>query len=88
MDRFTRYAALAEPASGGDPLSEALKHNLADLPDDERTLLEWKYFEHESVASIARRLQTTEKAVESRLGRIRQKLKSAVLAELKREPSP
>lgn len=87
LDRFKRHAAVAEPASDGDALSAALAHNLADLPDDDRVLLEWKYFEHESVASIARRLQTTEKAVESRLGRIRLKLKSAVLAELKHEPS-
>lgn len=86
LDRFGRHEASAAPTSDGDPLSEALEHHLEDLPDDERALLEWKYFEHESVASIARRLQITEKAVESRLGRIRQKLKAAVLAELKHEP--
>lgn len=87
LDRFKHQAAIAEPSSVGDSLGKALERHLAILPPDERELLEWKYFEHESVSSIAQRLQTTEKAVESRLGRIRQKLKSAVLAELKHEPS-
>jgi DNA-directed RNA polymerase specialized sigma24 family protein len=37
------------------------------------------------VREIAGELQTTEKAVESKLSRIRHKLKDAVLAELKNE---
>jgi DNA-directed RNA polymerase specialized sigma24 family protein len=38
------------------------------------------------VREIAAELQTTEKAVESKLSRIRRKLKDAVLAELNHEP--
>lgn len=86
LDRFKNQAAIAEPPGVGDPLGKALERHLAILPTDERELIEWKYFEHESISAIARRRQMTEKAVESRLGRIRQKLKAAVLAELKHEP--
>ncbi len=86
LDRFTRHAAVAPAGRGGDPLGETLERNLAGLPADERTLLEAKYFERQSVSAIAARLQTTEKAVESRLTRLRQKLKAAVLADLHHEP--
>ena len=46
--------------------------------------MEQKYFERESVRDIAARLQTSEKAVESRLVRVRYKLKEAVLDELRK----
>jgi RNA polymerase sigma-70 factor (ECF subfamily) len=88
LDRFTRYATSAPDRHHGDPLGEALERHLAGLPVQERALLESKYFERQSVSAIAARLQTTEKAVESRLSRIRQKLKAAVLADLKHEPLP
>jgi len=89
LDRFTRHASVEAAAPVDDRearLGEALERNLADLPADERALLEQKYFERQSVRAIADHLQTSEKAVESRLGRIRQKLKAALLAELKHEP--
>jgi DNA-directed RNA polymerase specialized sigma24 family protein len=46
-----------------------------------------KYFAHQSVREIAIALQTTEKSVESRLSRIRRRLKDAVLSQLKNEQS-
>ena len=88
LDRFTRHTAIvAAPAidEGEAQLGERLKRHVAFLPADERELIEWKYFERQSVREIAARLQATEKTVESRLGRIRGKLKEAVLAELKDE---
>ena len=88
LDRFRSHAAIAPTLCDDDPLGDALERNLACLPVDERALLESKYFERQSVSAIAARLQTTEKAVESRLTRIRQKLKAAVLADLKDEPHP
>ena len=50
-----------------------------------KKLLTWKYTDSRSVRSIADELQTTDKAVESRLGRIRRKLKDIMLTELKHE---
>ena len=55
------------------------------LPPDEQMLIEQKYFAHRSVREIAGELQSTEKAVESKLSRVRRKLKDAVLAELNDE---
>jgi RNA polymerase sigma-70 factor, ECF subfamily len=86
LDRFARHAAVAAPRSDSDPLREALARNYASLPPDERSLLELKYFDRQSVSDVAAQLQITEKAVESRLTRIRQKLKAAVLADLKHGP--
>jgi RNA polymerase sigma-70 factor, ECF subfamily len=91
LDRFTRHVATVEtpvPEAGEETrLDESLAHNLASLPADERELIEWKYFERCSVSEIAERLQTTEGAVESRLVRVRRKLKTALLASLKNERS-
>lgn len=87
LDRFTRHAEI-EAAIGGAPprddrLGEALARHLALLPAGERELIEWKYTERRAVRDIAAQLGATEKTVESRLTRIRRKLKEAVLAELK-----
>ncbi len=90
LDRFTREAPAApEPASTARDdarLDEVLREAMAELPADERELLEAKYSAEQPVREIATQLQTTEKAVESRLGRIRRKLKDAVLAQLHHEP--
>lgn len=90
LDRFKREptaAADAAPVNRGDArLDELLRHAMAELPADERALLESKYSGAQPVREIAAQLQTTEKAVESRLGRIRRKLKDAVLAQLHHEP--
>jgi RNA polymerase sigma factor (sigma-70 family) len=72
-------------ASGGqtdEQLKSLLERYVALLPLDEQKLVEQKYFAHRSVREIAMDLQTTEKAIESKLSRIRKKLKDAVLAEL------
>jgi RNA polymerase sigma-70 factor (ECF subfamily) len=62
-----------------------LQDEIAGLPADERTLLERKYFDGETVRGLAEEWQTTEKAMESRLLRIRRKLKTAILDRLKNE---
>ena len=90
LDRFTSHAqAQAGPENDGTAdtrllalLEHGLRHHLAA---DERELVERKYFRGQSVREIAVELQATEKAVESRLGRARRKLKDAVLAELKHD---
>jgi RNA polymerase sigma-70 factor (ECF subfamily) len=91
LDRFKNNVALDQhPASGeaaeGSELAGLLERNLNLLPADERALLEEKYFARRSVRDIAARLQTTEKAIESRLTRVRSKLKAAILGHLNHEP--
>jgi RNA polymerase sigma-70 factor (ECF subfamily) len=88
LQRFSQYTA-AESAPhdhrAEDRLQQLLERHIAALPEDDRRLVEAKYFARRSVRDIAAELQTTEKTVESRLTRVRQKLKSAVLAALKNE---
>ena len=89
LDRFTWHAR-AQQAAADDPEADAklaalLESSLGALPFDERRLVEAKYFERRSVREIAEDLNLSEKAVESRLVRIRHKLKTAILEGLKRE---
>ena len=79
LDRF----AQEDSSSAETHLLECLKQSVASLPPDESVLIEKKYFEEQSVAGIASAMDTTEKAVESRLVRIRQKLKKQTLGLLK-----
>lgn len=89
LDRFTQHTAIERAATDDDRdgknLEVLLEQNLSGLPAEERTLLEAKYYDHRSVREIAEQLQTTEKTIESRLVRARQKLKQALLADLKHE---
>jgi RNA polymerase sigma-70 factor (ECF subfamily) len=62
-----------------------LEKEIAGLPDDERRLLEQKYFAEETAGGLAEEFQVSEKAMESRLLRIRRKLKMAMLDRLKNE---
>ncbi len=57
---------------------EALLRALSALPERYRDLLRWKYLEEQSVRDIARRRQTTEKAVEGMLGRARAALREGL----------
>jgi RNA polymerase sigma-70 factor (ECF subfamily) len=89
LERFTWHSR-AQQAVADDPEADAklaalLETNLGALPSDERLLLEAKYFERRSVHDIAGDLGLSEKAVDSRLVRIRQKLKAAILDGLKHE---
>jgi RNA polymerase sigma-70 factor (ECF subfamily) len=89
LNKFTRHqeTGLAARNNGeaDAQLLAVLDRKLTALPADERQLVENKYGLHQSVREIANGQQTTEKAVESRLTRVRRKLKDAVLAELKKE---
>jgi RNA polymerase sigma factor (sigma-70 family) len=89
LEKFTRQQETAPSAPDNGEADEQLRALLARkliaLPEDERQLVEQKYILHQSVREIADGQQTTEKAVESKLSRVRCKLKDAVLAELKNE---
>jgi RNA polymerase sigma-70 factor, ECF subfamily len=91
LERFTRHQDTGPSAMGNGEADEQLRalleSQLTALPENERQLVERKYILRQSVREIADGQQTTEKAVESRLSRIRRKLKDAVLDELKNENS-
>jgi len=63
-------------------LQQALNECMADLPADERRILESFYFEEHSQNELAVESNSTRKAVESRLARIRKKLRVAILKKL------
>jgi RNA polymerase sigma-70 factor, ECF subfamily len=82
------------PAEANSPGEQSDEHfltlvekEICNLPDEERLLLERKYFAGESARFLAEEFQITEKAMESRLLRIRRKLKALVLDRLKNETS-
>ena len=89
LEKFTRHQeatpAVMNNGEADEQLRELLDRKMTALPDDERQLVELKYLRHQSVREIADGLQTTDKAVESKLSRVRRKLKDAVLDELKNE---
>ena len=89
LDRFRRHANVQNDGADNveieNRLKTLLKDQVAALPPDERELVEQKYLARRAIHDMADDLQTTEKAVESRLSRVRKKLKDAVLAELKNE---
>jgi RNA polymerase sigma factor (sigma-70 family) len=68
-------------------LVDALETALQQLPNDERTLIEAFYFESGSYASLASQCDASPKAVESRLTRVRQKLRQAIIKQLRYENS-
>jgi len=87
LDRFFRRQDPAATAAESAPadLAALLEDCLIELPAEERALLERKYFARQPVKVIAAEIDSTEKAVESRLGRIRRKLHDAILTRLKHE---
>jgi len=88
LDRFFAQTS-ADPARTTDEaysrLRQVLEENLAALPPEERELIERKYFAGNSVREIAKTAGVTDKAIESRLVRIRQKLRQMVVLHLKHE---
>ena len=96
LDRFTRHAATDHDAAStsartldnpDDQLGPLLEAELTRISTADRVLLEWKYRENQSVRAIADRLDTSEKAIESRLSRLRARIKTDLLARL-RESAP
>jgi RNA polymerase sigma-70 factor (ECF subfamily) len=76
---------LPAPPEADQRLQEALAAELAALSPADRELLEQKYFGDNAVRELAETLGTSEKAVESRLTRARQRLKTAILNRLRHE---
>jgi RNA polymerase sigma-70 factor, ECF subfamily len=90
LERFFRgrvQAPEADESASDNRLLSLLEAHLVQLPPDERELVERKYLEDTPVAELALALGCSEKAVDSRLVRIRRKLKHAILTRLKHEES-
>lgn len=56
-----------------------LEHCLAALSKEERQLVEGKYFERKSYVDLAEQFGISAKAIESRLARLREKLRTAMV---------
>jgi RNA polymerase sigma factor (sigma-70 family) len=82
LDRFRDAPASEESNAEGDPLSDRLDEALSRLSDPDRVLLEQKYFEAATVRDLAAAANTSEKAIESRLARARNRLRSILLEPL------
>jgi len=74
-----------DTAEADETFLKFLEKGLVTLPEEERGLLEKKYFANETARGLAEEFQVTEKAMESRLLRIRRKLKTAILDRFKNE---
>ena len=66
-------------------LRELLEMNMAALPPEERQLLEQKYFDRQSIRQMAEQMKSTERAVESRMMRLRRRLKDEIVEQLRHE---
>jgi RNA polymerase sigma factor (sigma-70 family) len=80
-----RCPALAADDSE-DGLSSALDAAMAQLSDDERQLLDDRYFQRISLEETASRLGCTARAVEGRLARLREKLRALIVIQLDSMP--
>ncbi len=92
LERLGLFVETAHFASDGiisdrhERLHELLVSAVANLPSEERELIESKYYRGQSVRALAEHLHLSEKTVESRLTRLRQKLKDTVFSALRHEP--
>jgi len=67
---------------------EAVRSAIDRLPEVYRLVLEWKYIERLSVREVARRLEATEKGVESILFRARKRFRTEFRKEEPADPPP
>jgi RNA polymerase sigma-70 factor (ECF subfamily) len=74
-----------ESADESPILLEHLSYGLERLEKEDRKLIEGKYLGERSYEDLAREQRCTAKAVESRLGRIRKKLKALILERMSHE---
>jgi RNA polymerase sigma-70 factor (ECF subfamily) len=89
LNRFVPQEELsAEPNDQANPehrLGDILREALAALPPDERELIQAAYVDQRPLRELADETGQTYKAVESRLGRLRHKLKEQLLNHLRHE---
>jgi RNA polymerase sigma-70 factor (ECF subfamily) len=84
LERFTRISPSAVPAAGHEnSLAAALEESVSELEPEDRLLIEGKYLDGQSVRELSALAGLTEKAVESRLLRLRRRLRDCILNKLK-----
>ena len=83
---FSFESPSAPEPNHDEPLLDALSAALGKLDDDDRHMIRRKYDERATAQQIAIESGTTEGAVESRLVRIRRKLRTQLLHHLRHEP--
>lgn len=74
-------SAGAEPIDTEAVFLTALRTALASLPEKDRALVEAFYTERKSHRQLADEYQTTPRAIEARLGRLRQKVRQIMTSE-------
>lgn len=86
---WLRQKEQTEPAAISNEAEAALLHALdqvlATVSAEDRELISARYFEHVPLEQIATRLNTTARAVEGRLARLRKRLRELIAEELKRQ---
>ena len=82
FEKFAQWQEMRRSGGGDDGRSLAsLERCLGTLSREERALVEGKYFERQSHAELAAEFDLSAKAVESRLARLREKLRAAMERE-------
>ena len=81
LERFSQQTG--PEATADISLADLLEESVAELAPEERRLVEGKYVEGETVRQLSAQAGLTEKAVESRLLRLRRQLRERVLQKLK-----
>ena len=86
LERFTFWRSAVDSLGGArdeEELRGLLRESLAELTEEDRQLIEGKYLRGDAVVELATNAGLTEKAVESRLGRLRHRLAETLLAKLR-----
>ena len=60
---------------------QALENAITRLPEDERQIIQWHYYDGVTLQTIAQRLGQTENNIKVRIFRIREKLKMKIVDE-------
>jgi RNA polymerase sigma factor (sigma-70 family) len=90
LNRFALWVARPawkgkSDAEADDGLLAALDAALAQLKDDERVLIEGRYFRGETLQAIGARHALSARAVEGRLARLRQRLRELLAEQLRHD---
>lgn len=84
LEKFTQRSQSDTPAAGQEgALAVALEESVGEMEPDDRLLIEGKYLDGQSMRDLAAQTGLSEKAVESRLLRLRRQLREDILRKLK-----
>jgi RNA polymerase sigma factor (sigma-70 family) len=83
LELFAETEMPANSAADDEQLLMALESSIKQLDPDDREVLRLAYYEAVPQQSMAQKLNTTSKAIESRLRRIRLKLRRTLIERLK-----